>query len=280
MKNNQLILDLNQKSRWLRQQLFDLVIETKKGHIPSSYSAAEISLALFYGGYLRFDPKNPKWPERDRFIVSKGHAAMLLYPILADLGFYPKEELKRFTKADGILRMYADNSIPGIESITGSLGHGLGIGCGYALSAKKDGLKYNTFVVVGDGECYEGSIWEVAMFAAHYKLDNFVTIVDRNRLCIMEETEKCVRLDPLEDKWAAFGWNVISLDGHNYEQILSALDRVTKDPNGKPTAIISNSVKGKGISFMENRSDWHNKMPTPEQAAQARQELERFTLIK
>jgi len=261
------------KSQWLRLELLNLLTRKKKGHIPSSYSCAEVVIALLYGQYLRFDPRNPKARDRDRLIISKGHAAMVLYPILADLGFFQKEELEKFTAPDGILRLYADNSIPGIESITGSLGHGLGIGCGYAYGAKQDGARNRSFVIVSDGECYEGSVWETAMFAAHHELDNLIVIVDRNGLCIMERTEKCMRLDPLEDKWRAFGWKAVTIDGHSYAEILQALDLAKENRTKKPFAIISRSVKGKGISFMENQAQWHNKIPSDDQIAQARKDL-------
>jgi len=265
--------ELKSKSQWLRQQLFEIVMRVKKGHIPSSYSCAEMVLALMYGGYFHGDPNDPRHSDRDRLIISKGHAAMVLYPILADLGYFSPDELQKFTKPDGLLRMYADHSIPGIESITGSLGHGLGIGCGYAYAAKQDGKVYRTFVVIGDGECYEGSVWESAMFAAHHQLENLVVIIDRNRLCIMEETERCVKLDSLEEKWRAFGWETVSINGHVYDEILPALTRATTHQSGKPFAIIANSIKGKGISFMENQALWHNKMPTEDQLTQAREEL-------
>ena len=261
------------KSQWLRLELLKLLEGKKKGHIPSSYSCAEIVIALVYGKYLQIDPRDPNRRDRDRLIVSKGHAAMVLYPILADLGFYPKEELLKFTEPDGLLRLYADNSIPGIESITGSLGHGLGIGCGYAYGAKRDGVNCRSFVIVSDGECYEGSVWETAMFAAHHELDNLIAIVDRNGLCILDETEKCVKLDPLEDKWRAFGWETSTINGHSYREILQALDRAVASPTRKPHAIISKSVKGKGIPFMENQAQWHNRIPSEDEIAQARMDL-------
>lgn len=268
------IEELKSRSLWLRQELFELVMRFKKGHIPSCFSCAEMVLALFYGGYLKLDPKNPRSRDRDKIIISKGHAAMVLYPILSDLGFFPKEELLKFTQPEGILHMYADHSIPGIESITGSLGHGIGIGCGFAYCAKRDNQPYRSFVVISDGECYEGSVWETALFAAHYRLDNFVVIVDRNGLCILDSTEKCVRLEPLEEKWKSFGWHVLTVNGHSYSEILRALDEATTNKTGKPVTIISKSVKGKGISFMENRPEWHNQMPNEEELSRARKELQ------
>ena len=266
---------LIEKSKWLRKQLLELVVSTQKGHIPSSYSCAEIVVALFYGGYLNYNAKNPDDENRDRILVSKGHAAMVLYPILADLGFFPESELKNFCKPDGLLRMYADNSIPGIESITGSLGHGLGIAAGYALRAKRDKKDFRSFVILGDGECYEGSIWETALFASSYNLDNLVTVVDRNRLCIMDETENCVKLDDLAKKWDAFGWETYVVGGHSYASILPVLDKIKLSTTGKPKAIISNSIKGKGISFMEGQPLWHNKMMNEEQVIAATLELEK-----
>jgi transketolase len=262
------------KSRWLRRELFEMVVRTKKGHVPSSYSCAEIAVALFYGGILRVDPKNPRWPDRDSFIVSKGHAAMVAYPILADLGFFPREEILKFTKPDGILRQYADPSIPGVETVCGSLGHGFTIGAGLALAAKMDGRPNRSWVVVSDGECYEGSVWETAMFAAHHELDNLVALVDRNGLCILERTENCVRLEPLEEKWKAFGWDVWSVDGHSFPELFRAFDEIAAKKSKRPSAVVARTVKGKGISFMEDRAGWHNRMPTEAEIEKARRDLE------
>ena len=272
------IPELIEKSKWLRKELFEMIIRPKRGHIPSSYSAVEVVNSLFYGGVMNFDPKRPDWSERDRFIISKGHAAMVLYPVLADLGYYDTEAVPKFASKDALLRMYADPSIPGIEAVAGSLGHGLGIGAGYALSAKKDGQDYTSYVMLGDGECYEGSVWESAMFAAHYKLDNLVTIVDRNQLCIMGTTEECLSQGDLRAKFDAFGWDAQSIDGHSYEEIFAAIEK-TKEKNGKPKAIIANTVKGKGISFMEKQPLWHNRMPNPEQTEKARAELENNPIV-
>jgi transketolase len=266
------INDLEDKALWLRQQVFDMVIRQKKGHIPSCYSCAEIMTALYYGGNVRYTAGNADDPDRDRVIISKGHAAMVLYPILADIGYYSAEELERFTQPGGLLGMYADFRIPGIEGISGSLGHGVGMGAGFCLAARQDKQDYRTFVLVGDGECYEGSIWESAMFAAHHRLDNLVVIVDRNQLCILGRTEDLLDQGDLEEKWRSFGWHSVSIDGHSFEEIQDALDRVGAT-DGKPLAIVANTVKGKGISFMEGRSEWHNRMPSDELIATARNEL-------
>jgi transketolase len=263
---------LCRRSQWLRQALVDLVAPTRQGHLASALSCAELVLALYYAGYVRFNPARPRDLARDRVLVSKGHAAMVLYPILADLGFFDRTELQRFGAADGRLRVYADPSIPGIEAISGSLGHAFGIGCGYAYAAKRDGRDSRTFVVLSDGECYEGSVWEAAMLAGHHRLDNLIAIVDRNRLCILGDTEDCLRLDPLADKWTAFGWDVAVVDGHRYAEILPALDRALS-PAGRPLAILAHTVKGKGISFMENRVEWHTRTPTDEDIARAREDL-------
>lgn len=269
--------NLIEKSKWLRQTLLEMVIKHRKGHIPSCFSSAELVLALMYGGYFNATPDSPDCETRDRVIISKGHASMVLYPILADLGFYDKSELETFCQPTALLRMYADNSIPGIESITGSLGHGLGIAAGFALRAKRDKLSNRSWVILGDGECYEGSIWESAMFAASQRLNNLVVIVDRNKLCIMDETENCVELGDLRAKWQAFGWDAIEIDGHDYQQICSAYDKALS-ASDRPVAIIANTIKGKGISFMENQPLWHNRMMDEAQAEQARAEIDQLKL--
>ena len=197
---------------------------------------------------------------------------MVQYPIFADLGFYDPAELNRFTQPGGLLGMYADFRIPGIEGISGSLGHGVGMGAGFALAARQDGKDYRTFVLLGDGECYEGSIWESAMFAAHHRLDNLVVVVDRNDLCILGKTEDLLALGDVEDKWRSFGWSALTVDGHSFDELITAFGHVG-ETQGKPLAIIANTVKGKGISFMEGRSEWHNRMPSEEQMAVARAEL-------
>jgi transketolase len=264
--------DLSARALWIRQQIFEMVIAQRQGHIPSCFSMAEILATLYYGGVLRHDGQNPDDPNRDRLLISKGHAAAALYPILADKGYFPAEELGRYTQAGGLLGMYADLRIPGIEGISGSLGHGVGMGAGFALAGRLAGQDFRTFVIVGDGECYEGSIWESAMFAAHHKLDSLITIVDRNKLCILGETENLLELGDLAAKWAAFGWHTVSVDGHDPHALQGAFELIGKT-NGKPLAIIADTIKGKGISFMEGANQWHNRMPSPEQVEQARGEL-------
>jgi transketolase len=265
--------ELKKKAAWLRREAFEMVVRAKKGHYPSSSSCTEIVVALYYGGFLRYDARHPKNPDRDRLFISKGHAGMVLYPILEELGFVPKGELLKFTKADGLFRFYPDPAIPGIEAITGSLGHGMGLAAGHCLAGKRDGRSFRSYVVIGDGECYEGSVWETAMFAAHAGLDNLVVFVDRNGCCIMDHTEKCVRLEPLEEKWKAFGWHTINLDAHSMPEVVGALELAVSGKVKRPIAVIARSVKGKGISFMENKPQWHNRMPNESEILQARREL-------
>jgi transketolase len=264
---------LEEKAAWLRREVFEMVVRAKKGHFPSSSSCTEILVSLMYGGHLKFDPKNPKWEDRDRLFISKGHAGMALYPILADLGYISAKEVPKFTKPDGILKFYPDPNIPGVEAITGSLGHGIGIAVGHLLAGRNDGRSFYSYVIISDGECYEGSTWEAALFAAHQNLGNLVVFVDRNGCCILDHTEKCVRLDPLEEKWKAFGWHTRSIDAHDFTAISEVLEEARSGKIKKPIAIIANSIKGKGVSFMENKPSWHNKMPNEEQIAQARREL-------
>lgn len=260
------------RSQWLRQEIFEMVVRQGEGLIPSSFSCAEILVALYYGGIARYTRGKPDDPERDRIVMSKGHAATAQYPIFADLGYFPKEELTRFTQPGGILGMYADYRIPGIEGISGSLGHGVGMGAGFSLAARHDGKNYRSFIILGDGECYEGSIWEAALFAAHHKLDNLVVIVDRNQLCILGRTEDLLKLGDLEDKWRSFGWHAVTVDGHSYKSLAEGFSLIGKT-GGKPLAIIANTVKGKGISFMEGRHEWHNSVPKGEQIDKARADL-------
>lgn len=234
--------DLSQKAKWLRQQIFELVVSKQKGHIPSCFSIVEILVALYYGGIKR---------PQDKVIISKGHAAMALYPILVDLGLIDKSELDKFTDVGGMLRMYADPSIPGIETVTGSLGHGIGSAAGYALAAKMDGRDERTYVILGDGECDEGSVYEAINFVTRMKLSNRVRlIIDKNRLSILGEA------------YCGFPGNT---NGHDFKQILKH--------DFTEGAMVANTVKGKGISFMENKAEWHNRMMTPEQVEIARKEL-------
>lgn len=267
------LFEVKKKSKEFRKTLLRMLYKQKVGHIPSCYSMIDFLAILFFRRHIRYEIGNPKSESRDKIIISKGHAAMALYPIFADLDYFDVAELDRFTQPSGLLGLYADYRVPGIEGISGSLGHGIGMASGFIFADRMDRKSRNVFVVIGDGECYEGSIWEAAMFAAHHELYNLKVIVDRNQLCILGKTEELVRLGNLEDKWRSFGWNVISIDGHNYEQIDSAFTSVCNYKEG-PSIIIANTVKGKGISFMEGNAQWHNKIPTEELFAQAFSELD------
>jgi transketolase len=263
---------LEERSAWLRRELFEMVVRTRRGHVPSSFSCADVLVALVYGGVLRYRHGVPDAPDRDRLVVSKGHAAMALYPILDDLGYLPPGALDSFTRPDGLLRMYADPSIPGIEAVSGSLGHGLGIAAGFAFADRHDGTNRRAFVLLGDGECTEGSIWESALWAAHRRLDNLVAVVDRNGCCILGHTEELIALDDLAAKWRSFGWDAVVADGHDHASLLGAFGRIGAT-GGRPLAVVAETVKGKGISFMEDRPEWHNRMPNDAEVAVARREL-------
>lgn len=269
MKNNRLL----RKANKFRIEILKSIFEAKTGHIGGAYSCIDILTALYYGGILTFDPKNPKWDERDRFILSKGHSGIAQFVVLGDLGFFEASELKTFCKNGTRLGGHPSNSVPGIEIDTGSLGHGLGIGCGIAWRAKMDKMSYNTFVLTGDAECYEGSIWEAILFAAHYELNNLILIVDRNKQAVMDFTEDCLRLNPVEEKFLSFGWNVETVDGHSINELTKVFSSVINSIRNKPTAIIANTIKGKGVSFMEGNLKWHHSIPSDEEYAIALKEL-------
>ena len=267
------INELNKKAKYIRNQVLDMCVKAGTGHVNTAFSSTEILVALYYGGILKFDPKNPEWKERDRFILSKGHASVLLYPILADLGFFPEDELNRFNQADGIFAVHLQNTVPGAEITAGALGHGFGVAAGLALAAKMNRELHMTFALLGDGECYEGSIWETAMFASHNRLNNLVAIVDRNFLCATDFTENSVALEPMDEKWKAFGWNVINIDGHSFEEIFNALTNFRSRKSTKPLLIIAHTRKGKGVEFLSDVPLWHSLAPKGQQAIEAKNEL-------
>lgn len=271
MKRN--IKDMKKKALYIRNQILDMCVKAGTGHVTSSFSCTELLVALYYGGIFRYDVSNSKWEDRDRFILSKGHASPLLYAILADLGFFPISELDKFCQSDGVFGVHLQDDVPGVEITAGSLGHGLGIAAGLALAAKIDRKSYLTFVLLGDGECYEGSIWEAAMFASHHELNNLIAIVDRNWLCVTGFTEDIVRLNPFDKKWESFGWGAITIDGHSFEEIFSAFDDFRSKRFNKPLVIIANTLKGKGVSFMENQPLWHGVAPKGKEAKMAKIEL-------
>ena len=264
---------LKYKAAQIRSSIYDMVVTSQRGHIGGAFSCTDILTALYYSGILRFDPNNHLWPGRDRLILSKGHSGIALFAILADLGFFPAEKLKTFCQNNSMLGGHPDRRVPGIEADTGSLGHGLGIGTGMALSSKIDGNDILTFVLMGDGECYEGSVWEAFLFSAHHKLVNLVAIIDRNGQCVMDYTEECVKLNPMSDKLKAFGWDVAEIDGHSFKQLLNVLSSIRNRNASRPMAIIANTLKGKGISFMEGSIKWHHGVPNKDEDMIARHEL-------
>ncbi|MFA6012247.1 MAG: transketolase [Desulfobacteraceae bacterium] len=264
---------LEEKAKYIRQQILSMCCRAGTGHVNSSFSCTEIMVALYHGGIMRVEPGNPGWAGRDRFILSKGQASVILYPVLADLGFFPEEELDRFNAVDGKFGVHLQHDVPGVEITSGSLGHGLGVATGIALAAKMNRDSFLTFALLGDGECYEGSIWESAMFASHYRLNNLVAIVDRNHLCVTDFTENIVALEPFADKWRAFGWDVEEIDGHSFEEIFKALSGVRAMKSVKPKVVIADTVKGKGVSFLCNAPLWHGIAPSGELAKQAKSEL-------
>lgn len=264
---------LEQKANYIRNLILDMCVKAGTGHVTSSFSCTELLVALYYGGILRYNVSNPKWAGRDRFILSKGQASPLLYAILADLGFFPKRELGKFCQADGLFGVHLQRDVPGVEITTGSLGHGLGISAGIALAAKMDKKSYMTIALLGDGECHEGSIWESAMFASHHGLNNLVAIIDRNWYCVTGHTENIVRLNPMDKKWQSFGWRFAVINGHSFEEIFSVLDGLRSRQDKSPLVIVANTVKGKGVSFMENKPLWHGIAPKGKQAKMAKLEL-------
>jgi len=265
--------ELEEKAREIRARTLDMCVRAGTGHVTSSFSCAEILVALYHGGVLRYDPSHPNWEERDRFILSKGQASPILYAVLADLGFFPMSNLKKFCCSQGFFGVHLQHDVPGVEITSGSLGHGLGIGAGIALAAKTDGKAHRVFVLLGDGECYEGSIWESALFAAHHRLSNLIAIVDRNKLCVTDFTENIVRLNPLDAKWASFGWKALQVKGHSFEELFGAFDTLRSPSLDRPLVILADTVKGKGISFMENQVLWHGLAPQGKEAREAKKEL-------
>lgn len=272
--SRQLIKDLEAKTRLFRREILEMTFKAGSGHPGGSLSAVDIITVLYYH-QMRIDPKNPKWADRDRFVLSKGHVCPALYAILAETGFFPKQALWTLRRPESILQGHPDMRLtPGVEMSTGSLGQGLSVACGMALAARLDEKDYAVYCMLGDGEVQEGNVWEGAMFASHERLDNLIAILDRNRLQIEGFTEDIMNLDPLEDKWKAFGWTVLELeDGNDIKQILTVLDKAV-ERQGKPKIIIANTIKGKGVSFMENRAEYHGRALSPDEMKRARQELE------
>lgn len=260
-------------AREIRRAVVEMTHRAGCAHVGSALSAADLIAAL-YSGVLDIAPHSVDHPERDRFLLSKGHACAALYAALALRGFFSKAWLAEFYQDGGRLMGHASHKgVPGIEASTGSLGHGLSIGCGLAFAAKRDGLSYRTFVLLSDGECDEGSVWEAALFGAHHGLDNLTAIVDYNKIQSFGAVDEVLRLEPLAEKWAAFGWSAVEVDGHDLAAIGAAL-AASRRAQGKPLCVIAHTVKGKGVSFMEDQLLWHYRAPDAAELRQALSEIE------
>ena len=265
--------ELAHAAQWLRISAMTMTHHAGIGHTGGDLSAADILATLYLGGVLHLRPDQPRWPDRDRFIMSKGHCSGLFYSTLAARGFFPAETLKTYMDPMSKLNGHPDrNKAPGVEANTGPLGHGLPIGVGAALACRMQQMAWRVYVLTGDGELQEGSNWEAAMTARHYELDNLVVIVDRNRIQQGDFTESTIRMDPMADKWRAFGFHTVEVDGHNHDALLAAFAEAAST-KGKPTCIVANTVKGKGVSFAENKPAWHHGVPTKEQLYAAAAEL-------
>ncbi len=266
------VAELEEIANRLRIHVVEMTTAAGSGHPGGSLSAADL-MAVLYFRNLNHDPSNPQWEDRDRFVLSKGHVAPVLYAALAESGYFPVEDLITLRKMGSKLQGHpVRGKVPGVEMSTGSLGQGLSMSCGIALAGKMDGKAYKTYCLLGDGELQSGQNWEAAMFASHNGLNNLIAIVDRNRLQITGGTEEAVSLEPLPEKWKAFGWNVIIINGHNIRQIEEALDKAAESKR-RPTVIIMNTIKGKGVSFMENNVGFHGKACNAEEHEQAMREL-------
>jgi len=265
-------MDYTKISKDIRKKILKMMYESQTSHIGSCLSCVEI-LTILYFRILKIDPKNPLTEKRDRFILSKGHGAAALYATLGQRGFFPEKILDTYCQDGGKLPGHSTrNCVSGVEVSTGSLGHGLPMGVGMAVAAKNDGKDYRIFVLMSDGECEEGSVWEAAMFATHHKLDNLIGIIDYNKLQAFGRTNEIMALEPLKDKWSAFGWEVKEVNGHNFSDMEKALSKIPFK-KGKPSLLIAHTIKGKGISFMEDKLEWHYKNLTEGEYELALKEL-------
>ena len=266
------IEDLKMKAKEIRKDIIEEVYNANSGHPGGSLSISDI-MAVLYFNELRIDEKNPRWEERDRLVLSKGHCSPALYAALAERGFFDKEDLKSFRKIESNLQGHPDlNKVPGVDMTSGSLGQGLSIANGMAIAGKMDNKNYRVYTILGDGEIEEGQIWEAAMTANKYKLDNLCVIVDNNNLQIDGTIEEVMSSYPIDEKFKSFGFNVLTIDGNNIEEILNGFE-IAKQTKNKPTCIIAKTIKGKGVSFMENKAEWHGKAPNEEEYIQAMREL-------
>jgi transketolase len=264
---------LKEIARDLRLDILEMTTRAGSGHPSSSFSAVEILTALYFGGLLRFHPDDPWWPERDRFIMSKGHAAPLLYAVLARAGYFDRSQIWRLREIDSPVQGHpVQGMMPGVEATTGSLGQGLSLGVGHVLGGRINGLQYRVFVLLGDGECEAGQVWEAAMAASHFMTDNLIAILDYNKYQETGPISREMALEPLADKWRSFGWRVDEVDGHDLPALLEKLSAMQK-PAGAPSILIAHTVKGKGVSFVEADFTFHGRALNPEQAQKAKEEI-------
>ena len=270
-QNQPQIHELENKAKEIRRLIVQMLCKAGSGHPGGSLSSTDLITALFFA-VLRHDPKNPQWPERDRFHMSKGHCCPLWYAVLAESGYFAKDKLLTLRQLGSMLQGHPDRRTPGVEAASGSLGQGLSVGLGMSLAAKMDKKDYRVYILMGDGEIQEGNVWEAAMALGHYKCDNVCAILDRNGFQIDGRTRDVMSLEPLAAKWQAFGWHTIEIDGHNMQEILSAYNEA-KTIKGQPSIIIAKTIKGKGVSFMENVVDFHGRAPTKEETEKALKEL-------
>jgi transketolase len=268
-------MNSHELAKKIRIHCLNMTNHANSSHIGSMLSIADI-IAVLYSDVLRFDANNPKFSNRDRLILSKGHAGAALYAALSECGFFPIEELKTYCDNESRLSGHVSSKIPGVEISTGSLGHGLSIGAGISLFLKNKDNKSRVFVILGDGECDEGMIWEAAMFASHHQLTNLISIIDYNKIQSLGTIESTLKLEPFKAKWEAFGWKVLEIDGHNHDQLHKILNLSFNRSKYKPLCIIAHTIKGKGVSFMENTVLWHYRSPQNEEYEQAKKELENF----
>jgi transketolase len=265
--------ELQAIAKRIRREIVVMIGEAKSGHPGGSLSAVEMVVELYFN-HMRIDPQNPKWPDRDRFILSKGHACPVLYAAMAEAGYTPLDQLNTLRKLGSIYQGHPDvRFIPSLEASTGSLGEGLSLAIGMGLAARLDGRPYRTYTMLGDGEIQEGQIWEAAMCAAFHKIDNIVAIVDYNGIQLDGFVKDIMEVAPLADKWRAFGWHTLEIDGHSFPAVQQALQEA-QATKGKPTCIVAHTVKGKGVSFMENNPKFHGNAPTPDEVKLALQELQ------
>jgi transketolase len=274
MSNDIELMDfLKQKATWVKQETLKIHKIAPGIRLASALSCVEILTVLYYGKILNYDPRNIYFEGRDRFIISKAHGSVSFYPILADLGYFDMKELGMVGKPGSILGDIPDCSIPGYETINGSLGHGLGVACGIALAMKRKNRKEKVFVLLGDGELYEGSVWEAIMFSSHHNLNNLVLIIDNNKICMLDYCTKILNIEPLDLKFETFNWKTIIIDGHDIEQLYNALSLLKQDVSEKPKVLIANTIKGKGVARLETDSLCHIKALTAEEIDQLLMEI-------